>query len=344
MTRQTKKQLNFPIFARVNRIVHPLYLVGGSVRDALLGKEPKDYDFTTPLNPDEIEDRLRKAKIKPFVTGKKFGTIGCRIDNHHVEITTFRTEIYDGHSRKPDVEFVDNITADLSRRDFTINAMAMREDYHLTDPFGGEDDLKAKLVRAVGKPHERFLEDPLRMLRTGRFAAQLNFKIDELTRHAAHKHAKDILRVSKERWVRELDLMLAAKKPSTGLEYLAETRLLVYMLPELALQVGFDQDSPYHKLSLWEHTLKTVDLSPNELEVRWAALFHDIGKSFVRTKNKHGYSNYVDHDLVGSELVWKIGKYLRWGNKRLEDVLEIVRDHIKDDDSPIAKADSTSRS
>lgn len=327
----------------VEEILQPVYMVGGCVRDILLGKSPNDYDFTTPLPPDEIEQAVRRAGLKAHISGKRFGTIGCRINNQHVEITTFRTEKYDGKSRKPKVEFVDDITADLARRDFTINAMAIREPTHLIDPFGGLEDLKSGIVRAVNKPHERFHEDPLRMLRAGRFSTQLDFSIDHETKAAALKIAPEILRVSKERWVRELDLMLGSTKPSIGLRYLSDTRLLVYMLPELSMQVDFDQDSPYHELNLWEHSLKTVDLSPLDIETRWAALLHDIGKPYTRTKNKRGYSNYVNHDLVGSEMVWKIGKYLRWGNHRLDNVTKVVRDHLSDDKSPIAEADSASR-
>jgi putative nucleotidyltransferase with HDIG domain len=328
---------------KVGQIIDPVYLVGGSVRDILLEKTPKDYDFTTPLAPDEIESRVRAAGLKPFVAGKRFGTIGCMLDGHHVEITTFRTEIYDGKSRKPQVEFVHDVTADLARRDFTINAMALRANHPIIDPFGGRRDLQAGIIRAVSKPQDRYREDPLRMLRAGRFAAQLGFEIEPATKTAAAHHAHEILRVSKERWVRELDLMLLAERPSTGLRYLSDTRLIAYILPELAIQVGFDQDSPYHRLELWEHSLKTVDLTPAVLEVRWAALLHDVGKPFTQTKNKRGYSNYVHHDVVGAELVWKIGKYLRWGNDRLEHVAHIVREHLTDDDSPIDQADAASR-
>lgn len=327
----------------VRQILEPVYLVGGSVRDILLGKDPQDYDFTTPLAPEEIETKIRDAGLKPFLAGKRFGTIGFRLNGHHVEVTTFRTETYDGKSRKPVVNFVGDITADLARRDFTINAMAVREEHHLIDPFGGKCDLDQKIIRAVNKPAERYREDPLRMLRAGRLAAQLDFSIDEETKSAAGRHAEEILRVAKERWVRELDLMLKTENPSKALRYLADTGLLTFMIPELAMQIDYDQDSPYHELSLWEHTMKTVELSPNDLEIRWAALFHDIGKPFVRIHNKRGYSNYPYHDLVGSELVWKIGKYLRWGNERLTHVEQLVRDHLTDDDSPIGRADSESR-
>lgn len=346
MTSQHRSYLSdehLQILHRVEDILSPVYLVGGCVRDILLGKRPKDYDFTTPLLPNDIETAVRRAGLKPFVSGRQFGTIGCRIDGNHIEITTFRTEEYDGKSRKPNVEFVHDITADLARRDFTINAMAIREPDHLIDPFGGKDDLESGIIRAVNKPHERFHEDPLRMLRAGRFSSQLGFVIDEDTVHATGKIAPEILRVSKERWVREFDLMLASSKPSTALRYLSETRLLNYMLPELAIQVGYNQDSPYHELDLWEHSLKTVDLAPEDVEIRWAALLHDIGKPYVRTKNQRGYSNYVDHDIVGAELVWKLGKYLRWGNKRLENVYHLVKTHLTDNTNPIVQADSDSR-
>ena len=166
------------IYDKVKEIIDPVYLVGGCVRDSWLGKVPKDYDFTTPFTPEEIEKKIKKAGRKTYLTGKKFGTLGVKIDGQVVEITTFRQEKYRSGSRKPNVVFVKDITADLSRRDFTINAMARRNN-KLIDPFNGKDDLDNKIIKCVGKPNERFKEDPLRMLRAGRFASQLNFTIDE---------------------------------------------------------------------------------------------------------------------------------------------------------------------
>lgn len=326
------------IFQQVSAIVSPVYLVGGSVRDQLLGQEPHDYDFTTPLKPDEIEALVRAAGKKPHLTGKRFGTIGLQLHHHLVEITTFREESYEPGSRKPAVRFVHDITFDLSRRDFTINAMAQRDDGTLVDPFGGRQDLEDGLIRTVGKPQFRFQEDPLRMLRAARFASQLNFRIDDETKLRAHKRARHILEVSQERWVQELDKLLVSEHPERGLHFLADTRLLNYLLPELAIQVGWDQDSPYHELSLWDHTVKTVCLAPNDVEIRWAALLHDIGKPYVRTKNRRGYSNYVDHELVGAELVEKIGRYLRWSNHRTQTVHDLVRYHLQPD-SPLLAAD-----
>jgi putative nucleotidyltransferase with HDIG domain len=202
--------------------------------------------------------------------------------------------------------------------------------------------LDAGIVRSVGKPADRFREDPLRLLRAARFAAQLGFVVDPETEACAERKARDILLVSRERWVQELDKLLLADKPSIGLDFLARTRLLVYMIPELAIQVGYDQDSPYHELTLWEHTLSTVDLAPKDLNLRWAALFHDIGKPAVRTRNKRGYCNYLSHELVGAEIADRLCHYLKLSNERRSAVVELVRTHLKNA-SPIRAADNASK-
>lgn len=328
------------ILEQVEQIIQPVYLVGGSVRDVLLGHPPKDYDFSTPLPPDEIEQRVRAAGKRAFIAGKRFGTIGFRLGEHHIEITTFRTETY-GKTRKPEVSFVDDITEDLSRRDFTINAIALR-DHRYIDPFNGRQDLDDKIIRSVGQPALRFNEDPLRMLRAARFAAQLDFAVDEATLTAIKHHGFKILNVSHERWMQEFDRLITSPHPETGLAILAETDLIKYLVPELRLQVGYDQRSPYHELNLWDHSVTTLRLAPNHVNIRWAALLHDVGKPFVRT-DKPDRSNYADHELVGAQLVYGIGKRLRWSNERIETVASLVRDHLDDDDSPIACADSESR-
>lgn len=327
------------VIAVVDRIVGPVYLVGGSVRDMLLGSEPHDYDFTTPLKPDEVQGKIESAGYKAYTTGKRFGTIGFKLREHYVEITTFRAEKYEPGSRKPAVVFVDDVTHDLSRRDFTINAMALRTDGRLVDPFGGREDLENKIIRTVGQAGERFSEDPLRMLRAARFASTLGFAIDPELQKRASKRAHQILEVSRERWMSELDRLLVTTDPTAGLEFLAQTRLLYFMIPELAIQVGFDQDSPYHELDLWQHTLKTVRLTEADVTLRWAALLHDIGKSFTRVVNKRGYSNYSYHEIVGAEIVDKIGRYLKWSNDRRETLVSLVRDHLKPG-SPLHDADT----
>lgn len=322
--------------ATIEAIVSPVYLVGGAVRDQLLGLESIDFDFATPLSPEEIEAAIRQAGKRPFITGKRFGTVGFKLHGQLIEITSFRQEAYRPGSRKPDVTFVHDITADLSRRDFTINAMARRDD-HLIDPFDGAKDIESKLIRAVGQPTHRFKEDPLRLLRAVRLAGQLKFTIEPKTAQAIHKLSPLILGVSKERWQQELDKLLLADKPSHGLELLVQARLLNFVLPELFIQVGYDQNSPHHRWSLWEHTKKVVDAVSPDLDLRWTALLHDIGKPFTRIE-KPDRSSYYHHDLVAAELVKKIGHYLRWPKARTERIATLVLNHMQPG-SPIREAD-----
>lgn len=325
------------LFLKVRRIVSPVYLVGGPVRDELLGKEPKDYDFTTPLLPEAIETAIRNAGKKPYTIGKRFGTLGLKIDDQLIEITTFRTEKYAEGNRKPVVEFVADLTADLSRRDFTINAIA-RNETMLFDPFNGQEDLKNKLLRCVGKPSDRFKEDPLRMLRVARFASQLGFDIHEDTEDMCKQLNYKILEISKERWVMELDKILTSDNPTIGLEFLMRTRLMNYILPEISIQKDYNQNSPYHSLSLWEHTKRVIINTFNDSELRWAALLHDIGKPFVRTENKNGHSNYLKHELLGKEIVLRLATYLKFSNERKDNLVNLVLNHM-DDNSPLRKAD-----
>jgi len=306
--------------------------------DELLGRTPYDFDFSTPLLPDEIEARVKAAGRRAYLTGKRFGTIGFKLDGQFIEVTTFRTEKYEKGNRKPQVEFVDEITHDLSRRDFTINAMARRGE-RIIDPFGGRFDLMEKRIKCVGLPKDRYREDPLRMLRAARFASQLGFEIDQLAESTAGKCANKILEVSRERWVAEMDKLLVTNKPSIGLDFLARTRLLNFMIPQLAVQVGYDQNSHWHDLTLWEHTLATVDAAPNDVDLRWAALLHDVGKPAMRTENKAGHSNYIMHDLLGAEIAKSVGLYLKWSNARIEKVSSTIFNHLRDD-SPLRAADN----
>lgn len=351
-----------------------LYLVGGSVRDYLLEIPHTDLDFATPAQPDEIEAAVRKAKLKPLTMGKRFGTIAFKykregipkhIAEHSlepIEITTFRSETY-GASRKPQVEFVDDITHDLSRRDFTVNAMAVNDEGRLIDPFSGHADLKHQKIRFIGKPAERINEDPLRMLRGCRLSAQFAFVPTTETKMKITENAFKILEISKERWVTEMDKILTSTHPHRGLDALAQTELLRFILPEVWIQYHYDQNSPYHRMSLFEHTKFTVQQVENDRDIRWAALLHDVGKPFTRldkTTNKRHFtirgfgmaikrlwkrdtqSNYPYHSEVGAEMVVKIGKYLRWSNQRIETIRELVLNHLEDG-SPLGKADSHAR-
>jgi len=328
------------IVRKVEEIISPVYEVGGSLRDELRGVEPTDYDFATPHQPEQIEELVRKAGKRPFLTGKRFGTIGVRIDGRLVEITTFRTERYREGSRNPDVSFVDEITEDLARRDFTINAIARREG-RIIDPFGGGEDLKRGLIRCVGRPKERFREDPLRMLRAARFASQLGFLVEENTFRALTELSWRILQVSKERWMSEMDKLLTGDSPEKGLHIFMDSGLCRFMIPELSLQKDYDQNSRYHAHDLWEHTLRVVTAVPQDTHLRWAALLHDVAKPFTRT-DKVDRSTYVHHELLGYDMVRRLGTHLRWSKERLEKVSLLVRDHRRDG-SPLKKADDEAK-
>ena len=328
------------IWQEVEKIIQPIYQVGGSVRDEIMGRPPNDYDFATPLLPNEIEQKIRDAGRRPYLTGRKFGTIGVKINGELVEITTFRQEEYREGSRKPDVTFVDDITADLSRRDFTINAIAKRQHRYI-DPFGGINDIKEKTIRSVGSANTRFKEDPLRMLRAARFAAQLGFHVDEKTQKFMYKKAYRILRVSKERWVAELDKILMSEVPSIGLNILMKNRLLDFILPEIAIQYKYDQENPYHQYDLWTHTYKVVDATPPVLVLRWGALLHDIGKPFVRVDKKNpDRGTYATHELLGADMVEKLGRHLRFSNERREALVELVKNHMTKN-SPLRRYDTS---
>lgn len=314
----------------------PIYAVGGCVRDTLLNLMPNDYDFTTPATPDEIEAFIRKAKRRPYLVGKRFGTIGCKVDGVMVEITTFRTESYEEHNRKPSVTFVSTIEEDLSRRDFTINAMAIRLDNNcirLIDPFEGKKDLDNKLIRCVGVPKVRFKEDPLRLLRAIRFLGRFGDRFDDTTWVKLNRMAPSILEVSRERWVQELDKILSLPNPQKSLEALFQSELITYMFPELRLQREFNQKTPHHHFTLDNHTIKVVCACPaDNLDLRWAALLHDIAKPYVQTWHKSGsHCNYINHEILGAEMAYRIGLQLKWSNTRLKTVVEIIKNHLKDD-------------
>ena len=328
------------VYYAVSAVVDPVYLVGGSVRDVLMGRACSDFDFTTPLTPDRIEALVREAGRRPYLIGKKYGTVGFKADGRIVEVTTFRSEVYPDDTRKPDVVFLDDLAADLGRRDFTINALAMQGE-DVIDLFGGRADIEARVIRAVGDPPQRFREDPLRMLRAARFASQLDFSVEPATIHAMERYAHRILHVARERWMAELDKLLAGENVVYALELLAATGLLRFMLPELQLQVDYDQNSPYHDRTLWEHTTAVVAATPRDVELRWGALLHDVAKPFVRLE-KPGRSTYVKHDLLGAEIVERMALYLKWSKARRETVRELVRDHLLET-SPLREADAAGK-
>ena len=311
----------------------PVYLVGGAVRDIVLGIEPKDYDFCSGLTTNEVKEQLT-GKHRAYLIGERHGTVGFKVENEMIEITTFRTESYLSGSRQPKVQFVTDISEDLSRRDFTINAMAIRcDNYKLIDPFSGADDLNNKILKTVGDSKLRFKEDPLRILRAVRIASKYSLNIEDKTADRISKMANKLLEISKERWVQEIDkiLMLENSNLVNGLNRLWFHCIFRYVLPELQLQYEYEQKSKYHDFKLHEHTINVVKATPNKLDLRWAALLHDIAKPFVRTDNKNGYCNYINHEILGADIVERLSKHLNFSNKRREYVVDLVKNHLNED-------------
>lgn len=311
------------IIKQVEAIINPVYLVGGSVRDLILGKEPKDYDFTTPLSPDEVEIKVKAAGRRAYTVGKKFGTIGFKVADksnryQYIEVTTFRRERYEVGNRKPQVEFVSDLKEDLSRRDFTINAIALDTNGEYFDPFGGRLDILAEKIKAVGSAKDRFKEDPLRMLRAVRFATVLNFDIDPNMIGVMRKMSPTILNISRERWVQELDKILSARRADLGLEILADTNLLKYMLPEIWIQTT-DYDH------IWKTTLGEVISADNTSDDGWAALLKTLGMPYAETEDKDRSLTWRNHNLIAEELAKGICLRLKLSNDRTSKILDYVK-------------------
>ncbi|MGQ9677037.1 MAG: CCA tRNA nucleotidyltransferase [Chloroflexota bacterium] len=306
-----------------------LFVVGGAVRDRLLGRESYDLDFATDALPNEIKRLAALAKPQSMYTvGEKFGTIGLVFDGRTVEITTFRAEQYVPRSRKPTVTFGASLQGDLSRRDFTINAIAydvIRGE--LLDPFGGIRDLRAGLIRAVGDPAQRFDEDPLRLLRAVRFAAQLGFAIDPQTSQAIVA-CKDRLRtVSQERIAEELNKILLSPNPAYGARLLVNLGLAEVVLPEIMPMVGLDQGEYHHK-DVFEHTLGVLENTPPDLALRWTALLHDIGKPATKAV-RDGRIHFYGHEMVGADMAREALTRLKMDNRTINKVVKLVRMHMR---------------
>jgi len=309
-----------------------LFLVGGAVRDLILNKTLQDLDFTTPETPDTVEKAILEAGYKPFLIGKKFGTVGFNLDSKIlVEITTFRSERYLDKNRKPEVEFVTDLNEDLSRRDFTINSMAMNSSGELFDFYGGVEDLEKGIIRSVGAAKKRFREDPLRMLRAIRFSGTLGFEIEEKTWLAIQLQYLELLNISKERITAEMDKILSLPRVFEVLQTLKDSRLLNVILPEITTQFNYNQKSHYHDFDLFAHTSKVVGNVPAEnLNLRWAALLHDIAKPYTQTfDGKKSVNHFLGHNLLGVDLADSICRRLKFSNQRREYIIEVIQNHLQ---------------
>ncbi|WP_338626988.1 CCA tRNA nucleotidyltransferase [Clostridium baratii] len=324
--------MNINIPSNVKYIIDEFYknnyeafMVGGCIRDALLCKTPKDYDIATSAKP-EITEKLFEKTIP---TGIKHGTITVLIDNEPYEVTTYRTEGEYRDNRRPDeVYFVSDIKEDLSRRDFTINAFAYNSREGLKDFFGGLDDLNNRLIRSVGDANKRFNEDALRMLRAIRFSTQLNFDIEENTLNAI-KDNKDLIKnISAERIRDELCKILISNNVRTGLNLLKECGLLQIVIPEIVPLIGFDQKNIHHFEDVFNHTLSVIEKCPEDLNIRLAALLHDIGKPDVFFIDDKGNGRFFGHNTKSEKIARDILNRLRFDNKTIKSVCILVREHM----------------
>jgi poly(A) polymerase len=318
---------------------HQLALVGGPVRDAMLGRQHNDLDFTTSARPEQTEALLKGWADAIWDMGRAFGTIGCRKGEWQVEITTYRSEAYDPSSRKPSVDFGDTLAGDLGRRDFTVNAMAVLvPGRRLEDPYGGVVDLAHRVLRTPGRPEDSFSDDPLRMMRAARFAAQLGFDVDPAVVEAMTAMAGRIEIISAERVRDELVKLVCAPYPRLGLRLLVDTGLAALVLPELPA-LALERDEHHRHKDVYEHTLtvleQAVDLEPRlpgggpDFVTRFAALMHDVGKPRTRRFLDDGTVTFHHHDVVGAKMTRKRMKALRFSNDEIDAVAKLVELHLR---------------
>jgi poly(A) polymerase len=318
-----------------------LYAVGGSVRDALLDetrREDFEIDFTTNARPEDIERLMKPLCTALWQQGRAFGTIGgvLRGSDVKVEVTTFRSEAYVDHSRKPSVIWGDSLEADLSRRDFTINALALDvialneetpDVQTLFDFYQGFHDLQDRVLRTPIDPEILFSDDPLRMLRAARFAARFDMTIDPAVEAAAAKMAERLTKVSAERIRGELDLLLLTKRPSIGLDFIVRTGLADYFIPELP-KLQLEQDPVHHHKDVLKHTWAVVDKTSPLLVLRLAALFHDIAKPNTRAITEEGVT-FRFHDVVGAKITRQRLAALKYSQDIIDDVATLVELHLR---------------
>jgi poly(A) polymerase/tRNA nucleotidyltransferase (CCA-adding enzyme) len=312
------------VVARLVAAGHEAFVVGGCVRDALRGVDPHDWDIATSATPDEIQKVFRHSLYL-----NRFGTVVVRQGDHEIEVTTYRIESEYADNRHPtSVAFTDSLHEDLSRRDFTMNAMAWRPGLEgkpgeLVDPFGGQRDLEARVVRAVGEPRERFAEDALRMLRAVRFATRLGFVIDPKTADAIRESASLAANLSGERIQQEITKILGAPKPSEAFRLLSDLGLLDVICPELEIAKETPQDKAVAQ-NVFEHSLATLDATPvDDLVLRLAGLFHDIGKPATFADG-----HFHQHEFVGEAKARDILRRWRFDKETVTRVTHLIRNHM----------------
>ncbi len=315
---------------------HELHLVGGPVRDALMGRPQDDLDFTTDARPDEILAIVEPLSKAIWTTGIEFGTVGVQLGSERCEITTFRADRYDRQSRNPEVAFGDSLVDDLRRRDFTMNAMAfsVTGDRVFTDPFGGLADLARGVLTTPATPEESFADDPLRMLRAVRFVSTLGVTVAPATLDALVGMAPQLARITAERVQVELTKLLLGGAPRAGLELLVDTGLADVVLPELpALRMAADEHGQHkdvyaHTLQVLDQAIDLEDTGP-DLVLRWAALLHDVGKPETRRFESDGRVTFHHHEAVGARMARVRLRALKYPKALVDDVAELVFLHLR---------------
>ena len=323
------------VFARAG---HELYLVGGSVRDALLGRLGNDLDFTTDASPEQMQEFLRPWADSLWDTGIEFGTVGVGKAGDRMEITTFRADTYDQVSRNPQVRFGDNLDDDLVRRDFTVNAMAIRitadgpAEFH--DPLSGLAALRARVLETPAGPEVSFGDDPLRMLRAARFVSQLGFTVAPRVREAMSAMSGQLDRITAERVSAELDKLLLGSDPAAGIDLMVQSGLGDVVLPEIgAMRMAIDEHHQHkdvyeHSLTVLRQAIELEDDGP-DLVLRWSALLHDIGKPSTRRHEADGGVSFHHHEVVGAKMTRKRMRALRYSKQMIEDVSQLVYLHLR---------------
>ena len=316
-----------------------LALVGGPVRDAILDRLGNDLDFTTNARPDETKSIIKKDADSIWETGREFGTIAAQFGDVTVEITTYRSEKYEAESRNPEVNFGDNIEGDLLRRDFTVNAMALElttTPPTFIDNYDGVNDLARKVLRTPGAPENSFSDDPLRMMRAARFAAQLGFDVDPAIIAAIKEMAGRIEIISAERIRDEFVKLIMSENPRIGIALLVDTGLADFVIPEIP-KLKLEIDEHHHHKDVYEHTLKVLEqaisleerLNGPNLVIRLAALLHDIGKPKTRELIPGGGVSFHHHEVVGARMAKERLKTLRFSNDVVDDVSSLVFLHLR---------------
>lgn len=337
-----QENTDHPLFLKLGKLFEnagfELSLVGGPVRDAILGRKAPDLDFTTSANPDQIIALLKPISSGLWDIGRAFGTIAAKVDDEQVEITSYRADSYDKESRKPTVEFGDNLEDDLIRRDFTVNAMALRlPSKTFVDPHQGLRDLLGQTLQTPTKPEISFSDDPLRMMRAARFASQLGFEIEPETFEAMVQMKDRIKIISAERVRDEIIKLLLSDDPKPGLEALVDSGIAEIVLPELPA-LKLESDEHHHHKDVYQHTLTVIAQAidyekdyglENDLVLRLAALMHDMGKPATRRLEPGGAVSFYHHDVVGAKLAKKRLTELRFDNDTIKAVARLVELHLR---------------